>query len=80
MKNLEEFIKLMQDTNLQNKDYHVSFDIVSLFTNIPTEVLQVIRNRLNMDSSFPEHSSLQAEDIMELLDICLTITYLQFED
>jgi hypothetical protein len=26
------------------------------------EVLQVIRNRLNMDPSFPEHSSVQVED------------------
>jgi hypothetical protein len=43
------------------------------------EVSQVIRNRLRMDPSFPEHSSLQVEDAIELLDVCLT-TYFQFED
>jgi hypothetical protein len=43
------------------------------------EVLQVIRNGLNTDP-FPEHSPLQVEDVMELLDICLTTTYFPFED
>jgi hypothetical protein len=33
-----------------------------------------------MEHSFPKRSPLQAEDAMELLDICLTITYFQFED
>jgi hypothetical protein len=44
------------------------------------EVLQVIRNRLNTDPSFLECSSVQVEDVMELLDICLTTTYFQFQD
>jgi hypothetical protein len=80
MKSLEHFIKLIHEINLQNEDYFVSFD-VSLFTNIPVEeVLRVTRNRPNMDGSFPERSSFQVEDIMELLDICLTTTYFWFED
>jgi hypothetical protein len=33
-----------------------------------------------MDRSFPERSALQVADKMELLDICLTTTYFQFED
>lgn len=44
------------------------------------EVLQIVRNRLRTDSSFPERSPLQVEDVMELLDICLKTTYFQFED
>jgi hypothetical protein len=44
------------------------------------EVLQVIRNRLNADTSFPGRSPLQVEDVMELMDICLTTTYSQSED
>jgi hypothetical protein len=72
MKNSEHFIKLIQEISLQNKVCLVSSDVVSLFTNVPLEV--IIRNRLNKDPSFLEHSPLQVEDIMELLDICLTIT------
>jgi hypothetical protein len=53
---------------------------VSLLINAPVEeVLRFISNALSMDSSFPEHSPLQVEDIMELLDICLATTYFQFE-
>jgi hypothetical protein len=44
------------------------------------EVLQVPRNRHNMDPSVPECSPLQVEDVIELLDICLTTTFFQFED
>jgi hypothetical protein len=81
LKNSEHFIKFIEDINLQNEDCFVSSDVVSLFTNVPVEeVLQVIRNRLITDPSFPECSQLQAEDVMELLGICLTTTYLQFED
>jgi hypothetical protein len=76
MENSEHFIKLIQDINLQNKDYLVSSDIVSLFTNVPMEeVLQVIRNILSTDPAFPERSPLHVEDVMELLGICLTTTY-----
>jgi hypothetical protein len=44
------------------------------------EVLQVLRERLDTDPSFPERSSLQVEDAMELRGICLTFTCFQFED
>jgi hypothetical protein len=81
MKNSEHLVKLIKAINLQNENCLVSFDVFSLFTNIPVEeVLQVIRNRLNKDPTFPEHSSLQVEDVVELLDICLTTTYFQFDD
>jgi hypothetical protein len=62
VKNSEHFIKLIQEMNLQNEDYLISFDIVSLFTNVPVkEVLQVTTNRLNTDPSFPECSTLQVK-------------------
>jgi hypothetical protein len=81
VKNSEHFIKLIQDINLQNEDHLVSFDIVSLFTNVPVEeVLHVIRNILNTCPSFPERAPLQVEDVMEPLDVCLTTTYFLFED
>jgi hypothetical protein len=81
VKNSEHFIKSIQDINLQNEDYLPSYDVVSLFINIPVEeVLQVIRNRLSADPFFPECTLV--EDEMELLEICLTTTYeyFQFED
>jgi hypothetical protein len=79
VKNSEHFIKSIQDINLQSEECLVSFDVVSIFTNVPVEeLLQVIRNRLSTDPSFPER--LPSQDVMELLYICLTATYFQFVD
>jgi hypothetical protein len=33
-----------------------------------------------MDHCFPERSPLQVDDAMKLVDICLTVTYFQFEN
>jgi hypothetical protein len=74
VKNSEHFIILIREINLQNEDYLVSFEVISLFTSLPVEeVLQVIRNRLITDLSFPEGSPLQVEVIMELLDTFLKL-------
>jgi hypothetical protein len=79
VKNTEHFIKSIKDFNFQNEDYLVSFDVVSLFTNVPVEeVLQIIKNRFSTDTFFSERSPLQVEDMMELLDICLKTTNFQF--
>jgi hypothetical protein len=67
-------VKFIQEINLQNEDYLVCFDVI-LFTS-----LVIVRNKLNKGPPFPEHSPLQVEEVMELLDICLTITYFQYED
>jgi hypothetical protein len=57
----------------------VSFD-VRFFTNVPVdEVFQVIRSLLSMGHIFVEHSILQVDDIMELLNVFMR-TYFLFEN
>jgi hypothetical protein len=81
VKNSEHFIQLLKDINLRNGDILVSFDVVSLFTNVPVEeVLRVIKNKLCMDSTVSDRSPLQVDDVMELLEVCMKTTYFQFED
>jgi hypothetical protein len=59
----------------------VSFDVVSLFTNIPVyEALLVIRSRLDNDNTLATRSVLKVETIMKLLDVCLRTTYFQGDD
>jgi hypothetical protein len=68
----------LKSVNLQSSDILVSFDVVSIFTNVPVdEALQVIRNKLHNDGTLAERFVLQVEAIMELLEVCLRTTYYQ---
>jgi hypothetical protein len=70
----------MKSVNLQFLDILVSFGVVSLFSNVPVdEVLQVISNKLHNDDTLVELSVLQAEAIMELLEVCLRTKYFQVD-
>jgi hypothetical protein len=73
--------KFIREFKVQRTDILISFDVVSLFTNVPiSEALPVIRNKLSLDDTLPNQSSLQNEDIMELLEVCVRTTYFQVED
>ena len=57
----------------------VSFDVVSLFTCVPTDLaVQVARRRLEKDQTLLERTDLSVDDIMDLLTLCLNATFLQF--
>ena len=58
----------------------VSFDVVSLFTRVPTSrAIQVTRDHLMNDPSLPDRTSLTVDDICSRLQLCLEATYLAFE-
>ena len=58
----------------------VSFDVVSLFTRVPTsQAIQVTRDHLMNDPSLPDRTSLTVDDICSRLQLCLEATYLAFE-
>jgi hypothetical protein len=81
VKNLGHFVHLLKSVNVQSLDSLVSFDVVSLFTNVPVDkALQVIRNKLHNDDKLAEWPVLQVEAIMELLEVCLRTIYFQVDD
>ena len=64
---------------LRDTEFLVSFDVVSLFTRVPTtRAIQVTRERLLGDLSLSDRTSLTVEDICSLLKLCLEATYLFF--
>ena len=54
----------------------VSFDVSSLFTNVPIdEAVQVIRDRLRGDETLMNRTTLSPDRVAELLEACLRSTY-----
>jgi hypothetical protein len=80
MKNSNHFVQLLNTVTIQSNDILVSFDVVSMFTNIPVdEALDVINSELQKDDTVESRSCLQRGPIMELLDVCLKTTYFQVD-
>jgi hypothetical protein len=80
IKNSGHFVQL-KSVNLKTLDTFVSFNVVSLLTDVPAdEALQVIKNKLHNNKTLVERSVLQVETIMGLLEVCLRTTYFQVDD
>ena len=53
--------------------------LVSLCTNVPVDLaVTVARRRLQADSSLAEHISLSVDEVMKLLELCLSTTFMAF--
>ena len=58
----------------------VSFDVVSLFTKVPTgDALRVIEDLLAEDDTLRDRMTLLPTDIVSLTGLCLNTTYFHFE-
>ena len=80
VRNSQQFAQFITTQNVSDSEVLVSFDVVSLFTRVPTyRAIQVTRDRLMNDPSLPDRTSLTVDDICSLLQLCLEATYLAFE-
>ena len=81
VRNSTNFAKFITTQTLEEDEVLVSFDVVSLFTKIPTNLaVQVARQCLQEDSSLPERTSLTPSEIVSLLELCLNATYFAFRN
>ena len=80
VKNSCHFAEFVRGKTLKADQVLVSFDVVSLFTNIPVDVaIKVATKRLGQDATLLQRTSLPVEDIIDLLSFCLNTTYFVFE-
>ena len=76
IKNSEQFASQISTLAVPPGFKHVSFDVSSLFTCIPVDyALRVIKKKLENDSSWKDLTGLTLENILDLLELCLTTTY-----
>ena len=69
------------NTQLDETDILVSFDVTALFTSVPVDKsLEIIQHRLMEDNTLSQRTNMTADQITDLLAICLKSTYFQFND
>lgn len=69
----------MKDVCIQDGEVLVSFDVSSLFTNVPTgEAVEVIHARLREDDELSDRTILSLDRIADLLQLCLRSTYFSY--
>ena len=64
---------------LASDEVLASFDVVSLFTKVPTELaIDVARRHPEEDETLSDRTNLTVNNIIVLLDLCLKATYLMY--
>ncbi|XP_075547643.1 4-pyridoxate dehydrogenase-like [Dermacentor variabilis] len=75
-----DFIEKVRDVSLDDDEVMVSFDLVSLFTSIPTDLaVEACTSALESDRTLPDRSSIDVPDLKRLLCFCLGNTYFCFD-
>ena len=65
--------------SISESETMISFDVSSLFINVPVEEsINTIRDMLELDSTFEDRTSLTPECITEPLGMCLRSTYFSY--
>ena len=77
--NSKQFVEFISDLYVQEDEMMASFDVVSLFTNVPRDLaIEVPSQRLALDESLQDRTNLCVQSIVSLLSVCLEATYLSF--
>ena len=80
VKNTQDFIESIKGIHLSEDQCMVSYDVKALFTSVPTnKACIIIRQRLEEDPELNQRTSLTIDDIISLLEFCITSTYFSFQ-
>ena len=80
LKNTHHFIQQLQGKKLEPGEVITSFDVKALFTSVPVQpAIQIVKQRLQQDSTLPQRTSMSTPQITSLLEFCLTHTYFLFQ-
>ncbi|XP_038054619.1 uncharacterized protein LOC119726835 [Patiria miniata] len=78
--NSSQFVSITRNLTVQPTDLLVSFDVVSLFTNVPTgEACKLAKERLEHDTTLAERTDLSPDQIHDLLLTCISSSCFQWQ-
>jgi hypothetical protein len=82
IKNANELLPRLKELKLSKFDLMCSFDVVSLFTSVPTDlILDIVKSRLEKDATkLLDRTTLKIPTILELVKFSINSTYFQFKD
>jgi hypothetical protein len=73
VKNVNAFLSKIKDIHVEPDEIMISFDVVSLFTSIPLDTARLITEKLlTNNTSWQIKTELNRQDILDLLDLCLS--------
>ena len=79
VKNSAPFVEKIRTMSVDPDEILVSFDVLSLFTCIPTHLaIEVVKERLDFDQSLPERTNLSIQNIVALLQFVLDNNFFVF--
>ncbi|KAA3679044.1 uncharacterized protein DEA37_0004506 [Paragonimus westermani] len=74
-----DFLRQIKGLELEEDDALVSFDVTSLFTNIPKELaIESMKHLISKDDSLRNRTNLSPKELIQLVELCME-TYLQFD-
>ena len=79
VRNSKHFMEMINSETVAENEVMVSFDVQSLFTNVPIRhALEVIHQRLLEDETLEDRTVLTADQVILLLRSCLQTTYFMY--
>ena len=80
VKNTHDFIDHIKGIHLGQDQCMMSHDVKALFTSVPTtKAIIIIKQLLEKDQELQQRTSLSIENILSLLEFCITSTYFSFQ-
>lgn len=75
-----DMVQQLKNCQLDEGDVLVCFDVTALFTQVPVDKsLEIIHQKLQQDITLNSKTNLTAEQVRDLLSICLKTTYFLFD-
>ncbi|XP_076066091.1 uncharacterized protein LOC143039734 [Oratosquilla oratoria] len=81
LKNSTDFVDRLRGISLEEGDILVSFDVKSIFTSLPQDLLkQAVLSKVEGSEEFRDNEKMSTEELVRLVNLCLDSTLFRFRE